>query len=262
MTVYTIGSGKGGAGKTLFTVNAGTALAQLGLKTLIMDCDIGMANLNLVITLESRTEVSLHDVLAEKADVHEAINHTPYGVDVLPSGLSISGFKQADPEKLRDVMGQIVDEYDYILIDSPAGISKEAVVPLAVCDEAILIINPELTSITDALKTKLLTEIVGRKVKGVVINRAMGMKGELGASKIEELLEVGVLGIIPNDKSIVKAVALKVPVVIKEPDSPASKKIKEIVKKLTNTEASEEQKGDTKKEGFVKRLLKSMRAKS
>lgn len=262
MTVYTICSGKGGAGKTLFTVNAGTVLAQLGFKTLLMDCDIGMANLNLVITLETRTEVSLHDVLAEKAEVHEAINHTPYGVDVLPSGLSIAGFKQADPEKLRDVMGQIVDEYDYILIDSPAGISKEAVVPLAVCDEAILIINPELTSITDALKTKLLTEIVGRKVKGVVINRALGLKGELGVSKIEELLEVGVLGVIPNDKSIVKAAALKVPVVIKEPDSPAAKKIKEIVKKLTNTEPAEEQKGETKKEGFVERLLKSLRAKT
>jgi len=262
MTVYTIGSGKGGAGKTLFTVNTGAAFAQMGLKTLVMDCDIGMANLNLVITLETKTEASLHDVLAEKADVHEAINHTSYGLDVLPSGLSIAGFKQANPEKLRDVMGQIVDEYDFILIDSPAGISKEAVVPLAVCDEAVLIINPELTSITDALKTKLLTDIVGRKVRGVVINKVLGMKGELGVSKIEELLEVGVLGVIPNDKSIVKAAALKVPVVIKEPDSPASKKIKEIAKKLANIEESKKQKVNSKKDGFVERLLRSLRAKT
>lgn len=266
MTVYTIASGKGGAGKTSFTVNMGAALAELGLKTLVMDCDIGMANLNLLINLESKKQFTLHDVLAGKADVHEAINHSSYGMDVIPSGLSITGFKQADPEKLRDVMGQIVDEYDFILLDAPAGISKESVVPLAVCDEAILIVNPELPSITDALKTKLMADIVGRRVKGAVINRVTGTKGELRASKIEELLEVGILGVIPNDRSLVKAAAFKVPVVVKEPNSPAAKKLKEIAKKLANVEELEEvgegEKKEKKKEGFIGRLLKSLGVKT
>jgi septum site-determining protein MinD len=264
MTVYTIASGKGGAGKSSFTLNMGAALSELGLKTLVIDCDIGMANLNLMIKLESETKISLHEVLAGKADVHEAINHTSYGMDVIPSGISISGFKQADPEKLRDVMGQIVDEYDFILIDSPAGISKESVVPLAVCDEAILIVNPELPSITDALKTKLMADIVGRKVKGAVINRVMGTKGELGASKIAELLEVSILGVLPNDRNVMKATAFKVPVVIKEPNSPVAKKIKKIAKKIANVEVLEEGEAreEKKEDGFIERLLKSLGVKT
>jgi septum site-determining protein MinD len=262
MTVYTIASGKGGAGKSSFTVNTGAALSVLGLKTLVMDFDIGMANISLMVTFESLKNVSLHEVLAGKADISEAISHTAYGMDVLPSGISISGFKQADPEKLRDVIWQIVDQYEFILIDAPAGISKESVVPLAVCDEVILIVNPELPSITDAMKTKLMAEIVGRKVKGVVINRVMGTKGELGVRKIEELLEVPILGAIPNDRSVMKAMAFKVPVILKEPGSPAAKKLKEIAGKLANLEVLEVSGVEKKKERFLERLLKTLGVKT
>ena len=174
MTVYAIASGKGGVGKTTFAVNMGSALSELGMRTLVIDCDVGMANLGLMINIESKKIVSLHEILAGKVeDVSEAINQTAYGMDMLLSGISIRGFKQADPEKLRETIGKLVDEYEVILLDSPAGISKESVIPLAISDEVILITNPELPSITDALKTKLMAEIVGRTVKGVVINKIM-----------------------------------------------------------------------------------------
>lgn len=267
MTVYAIASGKGGVGKTTFAINMGTVLAELGMRTLVMDCDIGMANLGLLINTEStgKNIASMHDILSGKVDdVSEAINQTSYGLDVLLSGISISGFKQADPEKLRGIVGQLIDEYEYILLDAPAGISKESVIPLAVCDEVILITNPELPSITDALKTKLMAEIVGRKVKGVVINKIVGTKGELAASKIENLLEVEVLGVIPNDRSVTKAVAFKVPVVIREPGSQAAKRINGIAKKIVNGEASEV--SDTgksrEKHEFIERFLKVFRTKA
>lgn len=265
MTVYAIASGKGGVGKTTFSINMGTALAELGMRTLVMDCDIGMANLGLLVNTESKNIVSLHEILAgEVEDVSKAISQTPYGVDVLLSGISISGFKQADPDKLREVVGKLVDEYDVLLLDSPAGISKESVIPLAVCDEVILIANPELPSITDALKTKLITEIVGRTVKGVVINKQMGTKGELTASKIEDLLEVKVLGVIPYDRSVTKAVAFKVPVVAREPGSPAAKRIKVIAKKLANVETSEDSENGKRrdKHEFIARILKVFRTKT
>ena len=266
MTVYTIASGKGGVGKTTFTVNLGAALSELGVKTLIMDFDIGMANLSLVINLDSGKEFSLHEVLAGKADISEAINHTSYGMDVLPSGISIPGFEQAEPEKLRDVIGEIVEKYEFILIDAPTGISRECVIPLEVCDEAILIVNPELPSVTDALKTKHITEVVGGSVRGVVVNKVMGMRGELAASRIEKLLEVEILGVIPNDRSVMRAATFKVPVVVRDPNSPAAKKFKEVAKKLAKVEVEIlEERGEEgeeeEKEGFVERLLKSLGVK-
>ena len=266
MTVYAIASGKGGVGKTTFAVNMGSALSELGMRTLVIDCDVGMANLGLMINLESKKIVSLHEVLAGKVeDVSEAINQTSYGMDVLLSGISIRGFKQADPEKLREVVGKLVDEYEVILLDSPAGISKESVIPLAISDEVILITNPELPSITDALKTKLMAEIVGRTVKGVVINKQMGTKGELTASKIEDLLEAEVLGVIPHDRSVAKAVAFKVPVVVREPGSPAAKRIKVIARKLAKVEEASEDSEDGKsraKHEFIERFLKVFRTKT
>lgn len=263
MTVYAIASGKGGVGKTTFSVNMGAVLSELGMRVLVIDCDIGMANLGLVINTESKKIVSMHEVLAGKVDdVSKAISQTPYGVDVLLSGISIGGFQQADPDKLREVVEKLVDGYEFILLDSPAGISKESVIPLAVCDEVILIANPELPSITDALKTKLMAEIVGRRVKGVVINKIVGTKGELAASKIEDLLEVEVLGAIPNDRSVTKAVAFKVPVVVREPGSPAAKRIKAIGRKLAKVEAASEDSENgkmRKKHEFIERFLKAFR---
>ena len=139
---YTIASGKGGTGKTTVTVNLGTSLAQLGKETFILDADIGMANLGLVLGLES-VPVTLHEVLAGKASVDDAIYEGPNGLKVVPSGISLQGFQNADPEKMKDVMRDLIGRSDFLLIDAPAGISKDGVVALAIADEVILVVNPE-----------------------------------------------------------------------------------------------------------------------
>ena len=140
--VFTLASGKGGTGKTTVTVNLGTSLAQFGKRSLIMDADIGMANLGLLIGLEN-VPVTLHEVLADKADIRDAVYEGPGGVLVVPSGISLQGFQQANPDKLRDVLKDLVDQCDYLLIDAPAGISRDGVIPLSVADEVILVVNPE-----------------------------------------------------------------------------------------------------------------------
>ena len=136
--VFTFASGKGGTGKTTVTVNLGTSLALFGRNTYIMDADIGMANLGLAIGLED-VPVTLHEVLAGKANIGDAIYEGPGGVKVVPSGISLQGFQQADPEKLRDVLKDMVDRCDFLLIDAPAGISRDGVIPLAVADDVILV---------------------------------------------------------------------------------------------------------------------------
>jgi septum site-determining protein MinD len=105
--VYTIASGKGGTGKTTVAVNLGTMLSLLGKETFLMDADIGMANVGLILGLQD-APVTLHEILAGKGTLNEAIYEGPAGLKVVPSGLSLQGFQQADPERIRDVMSDII----------------------------------------------------------------------------------------------------------------------------------------------------------
>ena len=254
--VYTIASGKGGTGKTTTTLNLGTALAALGKKTIVLDADIGMANLGLLLGLE-KSKITLHEVLSGSAKINEAIYEGPAGLRVVPSGLSLKGFQNCNPERLKEVMASIVDGMDYVLIDAPAGISKDGVVPLAVADRVILVVNPELASMADALKTKALTEMLGREVDGAVLNRAELERTEINRNKVSELLGVKVLEMIPEDANVRRSAAFKIPVVVRVPKSPAAVAFRRLAasisgEKFTESEIKED------KESFVDRLARSV----
>jgi septum site-determining protein MinD len=254
--VYTIASGKGGTGKTTFAVNLGTMLSQLGKETYLMDADIGMANVGLILGMQD-TPVTLHEILAGKGDVNDAIYEGPAGLKVIPSGISLQGFQQADPDRIRDVMGEIVQRCEFLLIDAPAGISKDGVVPLVVADEVILVVNPELSSIVDALKTKILTEVVGGHVLGSIINRVDQSKADVITKKMEKVLGVKVLGIIPEDSNVRRAASAKTPIVIRFPTSPASKAFKRIASDLIGVAYKEEAAVEVK-EGFIDRFSRAL----
>lgn len=251
--VFTFASGKGGTGKTTMTINLGTSLAKFGKRTCIMDADIGMANLGLSIGLDS-VPVTLHEVLAGKASIHDAIYDGPAGVQVVPSGISLQGFQQADPEALRDVLKELVTRLDYLLIDAPAGISRDGVVPLAVADDVILVVNPELSAIVDAMKTKILTEVVGGHVLGAIVNRSHPESAAQVSQKMEKVLGVRVIGMVPDDPNVRKAAAAKTPVVIKFPGSPSSVSIRRIAAGLGGI-TYETEKAETK-DSFIDRFSK------
>lgn len=255
--VYTIASGKGGAGKTTTTVNLGTSLAGLGKKTILLDADIGMANLGLVLGLE-KSPVTLHEVLAGTANVEDAIYDGPNGLKVMPSGISLQGFQNSDPEKITDVMGQLVEDYDYMLIDAPAGISKDGVVPLAIADEVILVVNPEISSLADAMKIKVLVEMIDSTVMGVVLNRVGNTTTELSKQKVESLLEVPILESIPDDTNVRNASAFRKPVVVKYPDSSSSMAFKKLAASLAGVAMPVETEDTKVKEGFVDRLARAL----
>ncbi len=254
--VYTIASGKGGTGKTTVSVNLGTMLAQLGKETYLMDADIGMANVGLLLGMQD-APVTLHEILAGKGNLNDAIYEGPGGLKVIPSGISLQGFQQADPDKIRDVMSEIIKRCEFLLIDAPAGISKDGVVPLAVADEVILVVNPELSSIVDALKTKILTEVVGGHVLGSIINRVDQDKSDIITKKMEKVLGVKVIGIIPEDANVRRSASAKIPIVIKYPDSPASKAIRRIASDLTGVAYKEEPTSRPKK-GFIDRFATAL----
>lgn len=260
--VYTIASGKGGTGKTTTTVNLGTALAMLGKKTVILDADIGMANIGLLLGLEKKP-ITLHEVLAGKAKIEEAIYEMPGGLKVVPSGLSLQGFQNANPERLQEVMTSLLQGVDFVLIDAPAGISKDGVIPLAIADEVLLVVNPELSSMADALKTKVLTEMVGRVVGGAILNRAEMERTEINQQKVSELLGIKVIEMIPEDANVRRSAAFKTPIVIRVPTSPASIAFKRLAaavagSQLSSAASAGKAGAEGSKEGFVDRLARTL----
>ncbi len=254
--VYTIASGKGGTGKTTTTLNLGTSLALLGKKTIVLDADIGMANLGLLLGLE-KCKITLHEVLAGTAKINEAIYEGPGGLKVVPSGLSLKGFQNSKPDKLREVMTAIIEGMDFVLIDAPAGISKDGVIPLAVADKVILVVNPELASMADALKTKALTEMLGRSVEGVILNRAELEKTEINRNKVAELLGAKVLEMIPEDANVRRSAAFKTPIVMRAPNSPAAIAYRRLAASIAGEKFQETGKKE-EKESFVDRLARTV----
>lgn len=252
---YAIASGKGGTGKTTVTANLGTALAQHGRETCIIDMDMGLANLGLVLGL-AETPVTLHEVLAGEASIRDAMYEGPYGLKVVPSGLSLRGFQSADPGRLTDVMRDLTDRCDFLLLDAPAGIGTDAVVPLTVADEVLLVVNPEISSLVDALKIKILTETIGGTVGGAILNRANREETDMSQRKIEKILGVSIIDTVPEDASVRQASAARTPVVVRSPRAASSEAFRRIAATLAGFPIEEEPR--KAQEGFIERLARAL----
>ncbi len=252
--VICIASGKGGTGKTTVTANLGTALADMDGEVFILDADIAMANLGLILQMED-APVTLHDVLAGEAEVEEAVYEGPKGVKVVPAGISLEGIRKANPERLRDVVEWIVDQADFLLIDGPAGLGRDALTALSASTECLLVVNPEIASITDALKVKAVAERVGTEVTGTAVNRVTKDKTELTKEEIEKILETKVLAEIPEDPEVRRAAAFGEPVVVRSPKSAAAQAFKKLAAELLGIEYEIEV---PDKEGILSRIIKGL----
>jgi len=219
--IITFASGKGGTGKTTVVANLGTAMAQLGKRVTILDADITMANLGLMLGLEDQ-EVTLHDVLAGEASVDQATYEGPAGVKVVPSSISLEGVRRTKLEGLRKAVSELAKRTGILLIDSPAGLDRDAITALTMGREVILVVTPDIASLSDALKTKIISENLGVKPIGIVVTRATDERVDLPKEKIESVLDLPVLAVIPEDLEVGRSAAFRKPAVIYEPKSPAA----------------------------------------
>jgi septum site-determining protein MinD len=249
-----ITSGKGGTGKTAIAANLGVALREFGKDITILDADIEMANLELHLGLEGMT-TTLHNVLAGEATIKDAIYEGPAGVKVIPAGISLDGLRKADPKRLETVLVELFKTTDILLIDSPAGLGESVIATLASAQEGILVVNPEISSMSDALKMKVVAGKLGTHILGIVVNRATFDKTDLTVQEIETILETKVIAVIPEDPEVRRNSAFGQPVVIRTPNSPAAVAIKKLAADLIGEEYIAP---EPEKESFVQRMIRGL----
>ena len=191
-TITAVTSGKGGVGKTFVAANLAAALARAGQRVLVLDADLGLANLDVLLNLAAR--VTLHDVFTGRATLDEALQPAPGGFTVLLAGSGLVEYSRMTPEvrdKLFDVIAQVRPRFDQVLLDTGAGISDVVLFTVSLADEVLVVATPEPTSLTDAYATiKVLAATQAARPMRLLVNQVQ-RKGEGRAvrSQLQQVLD-------------------------------------------------------------------------
>ena len=248
--IIVITSGKGGVGKTTTAINLAVAMKYFGEDVLIIDGNLSTPNVGLHLN-SPEVPITLNHVLTGKAEPFEAVYEHESGIKIMPSSLSIKALKRTSPEKIKDFKKDFKKLSRRIIIDSSAGLGNEATSVMEIADELIIVTNPEMPAITDALKAVKLAEQMKKTVLGVIVTRVRQDDTELEPEIVREMLEVPILGMVPEDIAVKKSIKHKRPVVHMHPKSNAARAYKEIAAKILNVPY------DSKKdrEHFMKRIF-------
>ncbi len=236
--IITITSGKGGVGKTTATANLAVALATLNKRVVCIDADIGLRNLDVVMGLENRIVYDLVDVVEGRCKLRQAMVKDKRLPDLYLLPAAQTRDKTAvSPQDMVLLTNQLRESYDFILIDSPAGIEwgfRNAVAP---ADEVIVVTNPEAPAVRDADRIIGLLEADARKLpSSLVINRAkpeMIRRGDmLSVNDVLEILSIRLLGIIPEDELILVSSNRGSPLTLDNKNSPAGQAFHRIARRI------------------------------
>ncbi|MBW6408828.1 septum site-determining protein MinD [Clostridium weizhouense] len=257
-------SGKGGVGKTTTTANIGTALAELGKRVVVIDGDTGLRNLDVLLGLENRIVYTIIDVIEGRCRLKQALikDKRFQNLCLLPTAQT-KDKDDISPQEMLKIVNQLKEEFDYVLIDSPAGIEQGFENAVIGADSAVVVVNPEITSVRDADRVIGKLDAKGLEDHKLIINRLnyqMTKNGDmLDISDIIETLSVELLGVVPDDKNITVSTNKGEPIVLEE-GSFSGKAFKNIAKRITG-EKVEIMNLHQEQEGFFTSLIKLFKRK-
>jgi septum site-determining protein MinD len=235
--VIVITSGKGGVGKTTTTANLGTALAMMGKRVVMIDTDIGLRNLDVVMGLENRIVFDIVDVVNGNCKLKPALIKDKRfdGLYLLPAAQT-KDKNAISPHQMKNLTNELRKEFDYILVDCPAGIEQGFKNAVAGADDAIVVATPEVSSVRDADRIVGLLEASGLNNARLIINRLrskMVKRGDMmDVDDILDILSIELLGVVPEDESIVVSTNRGEPAVM-ETASRAGGAYRRIARRLT-----------------------------
>ena len=248
--IIAITSGKGGVGKTFISANLAAALTRHGLKVLVLDADLGLANLDVVLNLHPK--ITLHDVFIGRASLEEAVIEAPGGFSVLLAGSGMVEYSRLTPEvrsEFINVVQTLAPRYDVVLLDTGAGISDVVLFSVSLAAEVLIVATPEPTSLTDAYAAiKVLATQQKRQHLRLVVNQAARAgDGRAITSQLQQVLNRFVttdsgrpvrllhLGDIPADNAVREAVMRRQLLLLQTPGCPAALAIAQLANKIEST---------------------------
>jgi len=256
--VICITSGKGGVGKSTITGNLATALASKGYKVVAIDADTGLRNLDLVLGLENRIVYDLVHVVEGVCPVEKALvkDKRTKNLFLLPAAQT-KDKSAVKPEDLVEVVEKLRGKFDFVFVDSPAGIEEGFKTAVTPADTFIVVANPEMASVRDADSVTGLCEAMGKSEPKLIVNRLDWKKvakgNMLDAEDVVQILGLELLGIVPEDKDMVSYINRGEPAVLFK-DSIAGKAFRNIVERLLGREVPFIE--PAKNEGIIEKLRK------
>ncbi len=220
-------SGKGGTGKTVSSLNIALALHEFGNDVVVVDADTTASTMGVHLGLYLFPN-NLQDVLNEQIDISRAIYMHQTGLKFIPSSIDLE-LLNADVSNMRLALNKLDST---VIVDSPAGMDKDAQSVLEACDDIIIITNPEMPTVANAAKISRMARDMKKNIFGVIITRVKNNGWELTQEDVETMCEAPVIGIVPEDMNVKKSIFEKVPVVANTPYSKASIEYKKIAARL------------------------------
>ena len=236
--IMAVTSGKGGVGKTFISANLAAALARAGRRVLVLDADLGLANLDVVLNLYPK--ITLHDVFTGKSTLADAVLPAPGGFHVLLAGSGMVEYSRMTPEvrdQLQKVIAEVAPKFDHVLLDTGAGISDVVLYTVSLAGDVLVVVTPEPTSLTDAYATiKVLATTQGRRKVNLLVNQTRKIgEGRAVRQQLQQVVDryvnpsVGgtvlleLLGEVPSDPDVREAVQRRQLLLETFPGAPAAK---------------------------------------
>jgi len=235
--IITITSGKGGVGKTTITANLGTALAQLGKKVALIDADFGLRNLDLLLGLENRIVYTIIEAIAGECTIEKALvkDKRQPNLVLLPAAQNRN--KEAvSPEQMKEIVNRISPNFDYAIVDCPAGIELGFRNAIVAATEAIIVTTPEMAAVRDADRVIGLLEAEGIEKISLIVNRLrpemVQLDRTIGVEDILDILRIPVIGIVPEDERVIVSTNRGEPIVLDERPSLPGMAFKNIARRI------------------------------